>query len=126
MHRGDGTTAHSLHHFSQHGIPTTLISDRDPSKFWKEMTSLLGTKLIMSSAYCPQTNGQTERLNEIAEQLCHAACKNEISKWDLHLPVLEFAYNNATHAATGQTPFFLGWQGWPTWMDWLGRDKGQS
>ncbi|GJP51499.1 hypothetical protein CLOM_g10662, partial [Closterium sp. NIES-68] len=95
---------------SQHGIPTTLIFDRDPkftSKFWKELMSLLGTKLAMSSAYHPQTDGQTERLNQIVEQLLRAACKDEISKWDLHLPVLEFAYNIATHAATGQTPFFL-------------------
>ncbi|GJP52130.1 hypothetical protein CLOM_g11227 [Closterium sp. NIES-68] len=95
---------------SQHGIPTTLISDRDPkftSKFWKELMSLLGTKLAMSSAYHPQTDGQTERLNQIVEQLLQAACKDEISKWDLHLPVLEFAYKNATHAATGQTLFFL-------------------
>ncbi|GJP58103.1 hypothetical protein CLOP_g20463 [Closterium sp. NIES-67] len=95
---------------SQHGIPTTLISDRDPkftSKFWKELMSLLGTKLAMSSAYHPQTDGQTECLNQIVEQLLRVACKDEISKWDLHLPVLEFAYNNATHAATGQTLFFL-------------------
>ncbi|GJP33665.1 hypothetical protein CLOM_g18188 [Closterium sp. NIES-68] len=77
------------------------------SKFWKELMSLLGTKLAMSSAYHPQTDGQTERLNQIVEQLHRAACKDEISKWDLHLPVLEFAYNNATHAATGQTSFFL-------------------
>ncbi|GJP41373.1 hypothetical protein CLOM_g1045 [Closterium sp. NIES-68] len=98
------------HIISQHGIPTTLISDRDPkftSKFWKELMSLLGTKLAMSSAYHPQTDGQTERLNQIVEQLLRAACKDEISKWDLHLPILEFAYNNATHAATGQTSFFL-------------------
>ncbi|GJP67944.1 hypothetical protein CLOP_g24702, partial [Closterium sp. NIES-67] len=95
---------------SQHGIPTTLISDGDPkftSKFWKELMSLLGTKLAMSSAYHPQTDGQTERLNQIVEQLLRAACRDEISKWDLHLPILEFAYNNATHAAIGQTPFFL-------------------
>ncbi|GJP47856.1 hypothetical protein CLOM_g7034 [Closterium sp. NIES-68] len=95
---------------SQHGIPTTLISDRDPkftSKFWKELVSLLGTKLAMSSAYHPQIDGQTERLNQIVEQLLRAACKDDIFKWDLHLPVLEFAYNNATHAATGKTSFFL-------------------
>ncbi|GJP41692.1 hypothetical protein CLOM_g1330 [Closterium sp. NIES-68] len=95
---------------SQQGIPTTLISNRDPkftSKFWKELMSLLGTKLAMSSAYHPQTDGQTERLNQIVEQLLRAACKDEISKWDLHLPVLESAYNNATHATTGHTPFFL-------------------
>ncbi|GJP76686.1 hypothetical protein CLOP_g7129 [Closterium sp. NIES-67] len=95
---------------SQHGIPTTLISDRDPkltSKFWEELMSLLETKLAMSSAYHPQTDGQTERLNQIVEQLLRAACKDDISQWDLHLPILEFAYNNATYAATGQTPFFL-------------------
>ncbi|GJP68701.1 hypothetical protein CLOP_g25364 [Closterium sp. NIES-67] len=69
--------------------------------------SLLGTKLAMSSAYHPQTDGQTDRLIQIVEQLLRAACKDEISTWDLHLPVLEFAYNNTTHAATGQTPFFL-------------------
>ncbi|GJP29252.1 hypothetical protein CLOM_g23524 [Closterium sp. NIES-68] len=95
---------------SQHGIPTTLISDRDPnftSKLWRELMSLLGTKLTMSSAYHPQIDGQTGRFNQIVEQLFRAACKDEISKWNLHLPVLELAYNNATYAATGQTPFFL-------------------
>ncbi|GJP80144.1 hypothetical protein CLOP_g10370 [Closterium sp. NIES-67] len=95
---------------SQHGIPTILISDRDPkftSKFWKELMSLLGTKLAMSSAYHPQTDGQTKHLNQIVEQLLRAACKDEIFNWDLHLSVVEFAYNNVTHAATGQTPFFL-------------------
>ncbi|CAI7889274.1 unnamed protein product [Closterium sp. NIES-53] len=98
------------HIISQHGIPTTLISDWDPkftSKFWKELMSLMGTRLAMSSAYHPETDGQTERLNQIVEQLLRAACKDDINKWDLHLPVLEFAYNNAKHAATGETPFFL-------------------
>ncbi|GJP43512.1 hypothetical protein CLOM_g2963 [Closterium sp. NIES-68] len=88
---------------SQYGIPTTLISNRDPkftSNLWKELMSLLGTKLAMSSVYHPQTDGQTKHLNQIVEQLLCAKCKDEISKWDLHLPVLEFAYNNATHAAT--------------------------
>ncbi|CAI7795381.1 unnamed protein product, partial [Closterium sp. NIES-53] len=67
----------------------------------------MGTRLAMSSAYHPQTDGQTERLNQIVEQLLRAACKDDINKWDLHLPVLDFAYNNAKHAATGETPFFL-------------------
>ncbi|GJP55472.1 hypothetical protein CLOM_g14425 [Closterium sp. NIES-68] len=88
---------------SQHGIPTTLISDRDPkfiSIFWKELVSLLGTKLAMTSAYHPQADGLTECLNQIVEQLLPVACKDKISKWGLNLFVLEFAYNNATHAAT--------------------------
>ncbi|CAI7777905.1 unnamed protein product, partial [Closterium sp. NIES-54] len=93
-----------------HGIPATLISDRDPkftSKFWKELMGLLGTKLAMSSAYHPQTDGQTERLNQVVEQLLRTACKDDVSHWDTQLPTLEFAYNNASHAATGKTPFFL-------------------
>ncbi|CAI7818850.1 unnamed protein product [Closterium sp. NIES-53] len=98
-----------------HGIPTTLISDRDPkftSKFWKELMGLLGTKLAMSSAYHPQTDGQTERLNQVVEQLLRTACKDDVSHWDTQLPTLEFAYNNASHAATEKTPFFLcyGWE----------------
>ncbi|CAI7796059.1 unnamed protein product [Closterium sp. NIES-54] len=93
-----------------HGIPATLISDRDPkftSKFWKGLMGLLGTKLAMSSAYHPQTDGQTERLNQVVEQLLRTACKDDVSHWDTQLPTLEFAYNNASHAATGKTPFFL-------------------
>ncbi|CAI7908666.1 unnamed protein product, partial [Closterium sp. NIES-54] len=93
-----------------HGIPATLISDRDPkftSKLWKELMGLLGTKLAMSSAYHPQTDGQTERLNQVVEQLLRTACKDDVSHWDTQLPTLEFAYNNASHAATGKNHFFL-------------------
>ncbi|CAI7806813.1 unnamed protein product [Closterium sp. NIES-53] len=98
-----------------HGIPATLISDRDPkftSKFWKELMGLLGTKLAMSFAYHPQTDGQTERLNQVVEQLLRTSCKDDVSHWDTQLRTLEFAYNNASHAATGKTPFFLcyGWE----------------
>ncbi|CAI7917591.1 unnamed protein product, partial [Closterium sp. NIES-54] len=98
------------HIITIHGIPATLISNRDPkftSKFWKELMGLLGTKLAMSSAYHPQTDGQIERLNQVVEQLLRTACKDDVSHWDTLLPTLEFAYNNASHAATGKTPFFL-------------------
>ncbi|CAI7754338.1 unnamed protein product [Closterium sp. NIES-54] len=61
----------------------------------------------MSSAYHPQTDGQTERLNQVVEQLLRTACKDDVSHWDTQSPTLEFAYNNASHAATGKTPFFL-------------------
>ncbi|CAI7810891.1 unnamed protein product [Closterium sp. NIES-54] len=61
----------------------------------------------MSSAYHPQTDGQTERLNQVVEQLLRTACKDDVSHWDTQLPALEFAYNNASHAARGKTPFFL-------------------
>ncbi|CAI7932370.1 unnamed protein product [Closterium sp. NIES-54] len=61
----------------------------------------------MSSAYHPQTDAQTERLNQVVEQLLRTTCKDDISHLDLQLPTLEFAYNNASHAATGKSPFFL-------------------
>ncbi|CAI7884107.1 unnamed protein product [Closterium sp. NIES-53] len=83
-----------------HGVPATLISDRDPkftSKFRRELMGLLGTNLTMSSAYHPQTDRQTKRLNQVVEQLLRTACKDDISHWDSLLPTLEFAYNNASH-----------------------------
>ncbi|CAI7900352.1 unnamed protein product [Closterium sp. NIES-54] len=75
-----------------HGIPATLISDRDPkftSKFWKELMGLLGTKLAMSSAYHPKTDGQTERLNQVVEQLLRTACKDDVSHWDTQLLLVQ-------------------------------------
>ncbi|CAI7909152.1 unnamed protein product, partial [Closterium sp. NIES-53] len=93
-----------------HGIPATLISGRDPkfmSKFWKELMGFLGTKLAMSSAYYPQNDGQTQQLNQVVEQLLDTACKDDVSHWDIQLLTREFAYNNASHAATGKSPFFL-------------------
>ncbi|CAI7847350.1 unnamed protein product [Closterium sp. NIES-54] len=93
-----------------YGIPATLISDRDPkftSKFWRELMGLLGTKLAMSSAYHPQIDRQTKRLNQVVEHLLRTTCKDGISNWDIQLPTHAFAYNNASHAATRKSPFFL-------------------
>ncbi|CAI7888030.1 unnamed protein product [Closterium sp. NIES-53] len=67
----------------------------------------VGAVLMQDQGKGLQPIAYLKRLNQIVEQLLRAACKVDISKWDVHLPVLEFAYNNATHAATGQTPFFL-------------------
>ncbi|GJP49044.1 hypothetical protein CLOM_g8304 [Closterium sp. NIES-68] len=115
LKNGNATTEETAHLFFHrvaflHGIPRTLISDRDPkftSKFWKELIRLLGTRLAMSSTYHPPTDGQTEQLNQVVEQSLRVACKDETSKWDQQLPLLEISYNNSTHSATGQTPFFL-------------------
>ncbi|GJP32431.1 hypothetical protein CLOM_g17054 [Closterium sp. NIES-68] len=108
-HRRDSTTIRSLHHLTTwHSNHTHLRPRSQVDQQVLEGTDvLLGTKLAMSSAYHPQIDGQTECLNQIVEQLLRTTCKDGISKWDLHLPVLEFACNNANHAATRQTPFFL-------------------
>ncbi|GJP50749.1 hypothetical protein CLOM_g9918 [Closterium sp. NIES-68] len=103
------------HIISQHGIPTTLISDRDPkftSKFWKELMSLLGTKLAMSSAYHPQTDGQTERLNQIVEQSSEQPARTRFPNgtctcpfWSLltttlHMPLLDGRRSSSAMDAT--------------------------
>ncbi|GJP83868.1 hypothetical protein CLOP_g13969 [Closterium sp. NIES-67] len=92
-----------------HGLPSAIISDRDPkftSNFWRHLWDQFGTKLQFSSAYHPQTDGQTERVNQTMEQLIRTTCTDP-STWEKSLPLLEFAYNNATSATTNHSPFFL-------------------
>ncbi|CAI5472253.1 unnamed protein product [Closterium sp. Yama58-4] len=92
-----------------HGLPSAIISDRDPkftSKFWQETWAQYGTRLQISSSYHPQTDGQTERTNQTMEQLIRTNCP-DIRKWEDSLPMLEFVYNNAPSATTRQSPFFL-------------------
>jgi hypothetical protein len=93
-----------------HGIPTSIISDRDPrftSSFWNELWKLLGTKLAMSTAYHPQTDGQTERVNRIIEDMLRAYVNYNQNDWDHHLTAVEIAYNNSVHSSTGFSPYFL-------------------
>ncbi|GJP35290.1 hypothetical protein CLOM_g19797 [Closterium sp. NIES-68] len=95
-----------------HGLPFAIISDRDPkftSNFWRHLWYQFGTKLQFSSAYHPQTDGQTERVNQTMEQLIRTTCTDP-STWEKSLPLLEFAYNNATSATTNQSPFFLNYE----------------
>jgi hypothetical protein len=73
------------------------VSDRGPqfvSKFWEELHKSLGTKLLQSSAYHPQTSGQTERVNQILEHMLRACVLESPQKWDECLPLAEFSYNN--------------------------------
>ena len=93
-----------------HGFPLEVISDRDPkfaSEFWQRLTDLLGVKHRMSSAFHPQTDGGTERLNRILEEYLRAYIGAEQNDWDKWLPLAEFAYNNSRQDSTGYSPFFL-------------------
>ncbi len=96
--------------FKLHGLPSKIISDRGPqftSEFWTKLWKLLNTKLNISTAYHPQTDGQTERTNGTLESMLrHYVHWNETT-WDKHLPVIEFAYNNHLHSTTGYSPFYL-------------------
>ena len=91
-----------------HGIPTSIVSDRDPrftSKFWVALQEALGTKLHFSTAYHPQTDGQTERTIQTLEDMLRACVLELQGSWDTHLPLIEFAYNNSYHSSIGMAPF---------------------
>jgi hypothetical protein len=91
-----------------HGIPKTIISDRGSifvARFWKQLHDCLGTHLIRNSAYHPQTDDQTERVNQIVEDMLRACVLNDGLKWDQHLPLAEFSYNNSYQASLKMSPF---------------------
>ncbi|CAN6455602.1 unnamed protein product [Victoria cruziana] len=91
-----------------HGIPRAIVSDRDPrftSRFWKAFQKALGTQLKMSSAFHPQTDGQSERTIMTIEDMLRACVLEWQGEWDRHLPLVEFAYNNSYHASIGMAPF---------------------
>ncbi|KAL0536372.1 hypothetical protein IC582_025319 [Cucumis melo] len=91
-----------------HGVPVSIISDRDArftSKFWKGLQIALGTRLDFSTAFHPQTDGQTERLNQILEDMLRACVLEFSGSWDSHLHLMEFAYNNSYQATIGMAPF---------------------
>ncbi|KAL6496605.1 hypothetical protein OROGR_029863 [Orobanche gracilis] len=94
--------------YSIHGLPRSIVSDRDPlflSHFWRELFKQLGTKLTYSSAYHPETDGQTEVVNRSLE--CYLRCytMHETKNWTRYLPLAQFWYNTSTHSSTGVTPF---------------------
>jgi len=93
-----------------HGLPTTIVSDRDVkfiSYFWKTLWAKLGTKLAFSNAFHPQTDGQTEVVNRSLGNLLRCLIDDHATNWDLILPQAEFAYNNSINRTTGSSPFQL-------------------
>ena len=85
-----------------------LVSDRGPqfvAKFWEALHKSLGTKLLHSLAYHPQTSGQTERVNQILEDMLRACVLEFPQKWDDCLPLAEFSYNNSYQESINMAPF---------------------
>jgi hypothetical protein len=94
---------------SKHGVPLSIISDRDPkftSEFWQEFTKLIGIDLKMSTAMHPQTDGQTERMNRTLEEMLRHYVDYNQRNWDELLPMVEFAYADSVQTSTGMTPFY--------------------
>ena len=86
-----------------HGLPQTLVSDRDSvftSHFWGRILELCGIQANQSSAFHPQTDGQTERLNSVLEQYLRMFCDYQQTDWASLLPLAKFSYNNSKHSAT--------------------------
>ncbi|KAJ4745297.1 polyprotein [Rhynchospora pubera] len=94
--------------YKLHGLPTDIVSDRDPlftSKFWRELMDKLGIKLNLSTAYHPQSDGQTERVNQCIEGYLRGMLFNQAKKWVRWLPLAEYWYNTNYHTAIKTTPF---------------------
>ena len=91
-------------------MPEVIISDQDPrfvNKFWEEMFSLLGTDLQFSTAFHPETDGQSEVTIHVLENLLQPYIEHRPSTWTAQLPLAEFAANNAVNVNTEFTPFYL-------------------
>ncbi|KAI3827999.1 hypothetical protein L1987_02088 [Smallanthus sonchifolius] len=93
---------------SQHGVPISIISDRDAritSLFLQSLQKALGTCLDMSTTYHPQTDGQTECTIQTLEDLLQACVIDFGNTWESHLPLVEFSYNNSYHTSIKAAPF---------------------
>jgi hypothetical protein len=104
-----------------HGVPERIISDRGPmmnAKHWETFNHYLNARRILTSAYHPQTDGQTERQNQTLEQYLRIYCTLEQDDWALWTAVAEFAYNDSVHATTNTTPFRANYGIDPRSADW--------
>ncbi|GJV76451.1 putative reverse transcriptase domain-containing protein [Tanacetum coccineum] len=93
---------------ARHGMLISIISDRDSrftSRFWQSMQEALRTRLDMSMAYHPQTDGQSERTIKTLEDMLRACVIDFGGSWDVHLPLVEFSYNKSYHSSVRCAPF---------------------
>ena len=94
--------------FRLHGIPKVIISDKDlkfTGEFWKSLFKGLNTTLKFSTSFHPQTDGQTERVNKVLEDLLKMYINKHSGKWEDYLHLVEFAYNNHYQASARYSPF---------------------
>ncbi|GKC31103.1 putative reverse transcriptase domain-containing protein, partial [Tanacetum coccineum] len=93
---------------ARHGVPISIISDRDSrftSRFWQLIQEAFGTRLDMSTAYHPQTDGESERTIQTLEDMLRSCILDFEESWDVHLPLVEYSYNNSYHSSVRCAPF---------------------
>ena len=91
-----------------HGVPIFIVSDRDlrfTTHFWKSFQKAMGTRLTMSTAFHPQTDGQSERTIQVLEDMLRACILDHKGSWEEHLPLVEFTYNNSYQASIRMAPY---------------------
>ena len=91
-----------------HGVPISIVSDRDPrfaSRFWKSLQAALGTKVHLSTAFHPQSDGQSERIIQVLEDMLRACMIDFGKNWEKSLPLVEFSYNNSYQASIQMAPY---------------------
>ncbi|KAG4202209.1 hypothetical protein ERO13_A05G321508v2 [Gossypium hirsutum] len=91
-----------------HGVPVSIISDRDPrftSRFWDKLQEALGTQLYFSTAFHPQTDGQSKRVIQVWEDMLRCYILEFEGNWERYLPLIEFAYNNSYQSSIKMTPY---------------------
>lgn len=97
------------HVFSLFGMPSGIVSDRGSlftSDYWSDLCYIARVQRRLSTAWHPQTDGQTERQNQVVEHYLRIHCNDRQDNWAGLLPAAEFAYNNSAHASHGESPFF--------------------
>ena len=91
-----------------HGMPVSIVSDRDPrftSRFWPSLQEALGTRLRFSTAFHPQTDGQSERTIQVLEDMLRTSSLDFGGNWDKQVPLMKFTYNNSYQSSLNIAPF---------------------
>ncbi len=94
--------------FRIHGFPKDIVSDRGPqfiSRFWREFCKQIGATVSLTSGYHPESNGQTERLNQELETCLRCLVSQNPASWSKHLVWVEYAHNSLPTSSTGMSPF---------------------
>ena len=113
------------HVFSRHGLPKSIVCDRGAkftSHFWRSLMERLKVQLNLSTAFHPQTDGQTERVNQTLEQYLRNYVTFEQDDWSSYLPLAQFVLNNQAHSVLTTSPFFALHGYHPRWIDELKTD----